>query len=106
MIIDAVLTISDLRHWCEIYRKEVGQPTEVRIGAFWGRIANMGRQTTGLETVQVSGDVTGTLWVLRIPPRTLTLHHEDQVQVGATRYRVIQIRPVTFGQIAILSSVQ
>jgi hypothetical protein len=103
---DAHLVIQDVRSTCVVKRKAEDLGTEDRVWTFWGRIANVGRQTGGLEGSLPAGEITGTFWVLRIPPNIPTLRHEDEVWVDDERYRIVHLRPLTHGQIAILSNLQ
>lgn len=106
LALDAHLVIKDERSTCVVKRKAEDLGTEDTIWTFWARISNIGRQTTGLEGSLVTGETTGTMWVLRIPPNIPILKHEDEVWVDDERYRIVHLRPLTHGQIAILSNLQ
>ena len=100
--------ISDWREHCVVYRHDAGSTEEVLVGDFWGRIANIGRQTTGLEQTLVSGNVTGDLWVLHAPPEAVIILHDDEIRTDRPRrrWRVVHTRQVPNGQISILSNIQ
>ena len=104
---DARLIIGDSRHWCTVYRRGAGETDDTFIGAFWGRIANIGRQTTGLEAVLRAAKVTGALWVLRTPSETPDLLHDDEIWTeDDARWRVVLNRKEPGGQVAIISNLQ
>lgn len=103
---DVIRLVSDSRDYCIVYRRDPGETAESKVGEFWGRIANIGRQTTGLESWIVPGEATGTLWVLRTPPGAIGLQHNDEIRTNSTRWRVLHVRSVIFGQVAILSNIQ
>ena len=99
LALDAARVIGDSRRLCTVYRNNTEQ------GQFWARVANIGRQTTGLERYRIPSNVTGSLWVLFAPPGAPQLQHEDEIRTNGTRWRVIHVRRV-YGQIAILSNIQ
>jgi len=104
---DARTIIGDSRHWCEVYRRGPAETTDTFIGAFWGRISNIGRQTTGLEAVLKAARVTGALWVLHAPPDAPDLQHEDVIWTDDDgRWRVVLNRPEPGGQVAVISNLQ
>ena len=104
--LDARCIIGDSRHWCTVYRRGAGETAETCIGTFWGRISNIGRQTTGLETVLRATKVTGALWVLHSPPEAPNLQHDDEIWTDRARWRVLFTRPEPGGQMAIISNLQ
>lgn len=104
---DARAIIADSRHWCTVYRREAGETGDTLQGAFWGRISNIGRQTTGLEAVLKSTRVTGALWVLHAPPEAVKMKHEDEIWTDdGARWRVVLIRDEPGGQVAVISNLQ
>lgn len=105
--VDARTIIGDARFWCAVYRREAGETSETFIGAFWGRISNIGRQTTGLEAVLKAHRVTGALWVLHAPPEAPALKHEDEIWTDdGARWRVVLNRKEPGGQVAVISNLQ
>lgn len=105
--VDAHLIIGDSRIWCTVYRRGAGETDDTVIGAFWGRISNIGRQTTGLEAVLKAAKVTGALWVLRVPPEAPDLLHDDEIWTeDDIRWRVVLNRKGPGGQVAIISNLQ
>lgn len=98
--------LGDSREYCTVYRRGLGESVESEVGRFWGRIANIGRQTTGLESWMVPGEATGTVWVLRTPAIAIALQHNDEIRSNSTRWRVVHVREMPFGQMAILSNIQ
>lgn len=106
LALDTLTIVGDLRQWCNVYRRAPGENQESWKGSFWGRISNIGRQTTGLESQLIPGNVTGTLWVLRVPPGALTLKHDDEIRTNGDRWRVVNTRTITDGQMCILSTLE
>jgi len=107
LAVDQLCIVGDRREYCTVYRRGAEQ------GSFWGRIANIGRQTTGLEQWRPAGEFTGMHWVLHAPPNALTLKHNDEIRTSAeldsgttTRWRVIHRRDLANGQLAILKNIQ
>lgn len=106
---DVVQIVGDSRNYCTVYRRAPGGSSEAKIARFWARISNIGRQTTGLEQMFVAGNVTGAFWVMRVPPGIVTLQHDDEIRTDGTddtRWRIVHVRPVIFGQVCILSNIQ
>lgn len=104
---DARTIIADSRHWCEAYRREPGAADDTFLGAFWGRISKIGRQTTGLEAALKTARVTGALWVLHAPPDAPDLEHEDEIWTDdGARWRVVLNRSEPGGQVAVISNLQ
>ena len=99
LALDTQRILSDSRVLCTVYRNNVEQ------GQIWCRLANIGRQTTGLERYRIPSNVTGSLWTLRVPPGGVQLQHEDEIRTNGTRWRVIHVRRI-YGQIAIVSNIQ
>ena len=106
LALDTAVIVGDSRDFCIVYRREPGASEESEVGRFWGRISNIGRQTTGLEQHLVGGNVTSDLWVLHAPPVALTLQHDDEIRTDGTRWRITSVRPEESGQICILSTIQ
>lgn len=106
--LDTTGIVGDSRQYCTVYRREPGASAEAKIGTFWGRISNIGRQTTGLEQVFTAGSVTGAMWVLRVPSGVVELQHDDEIRTNGedTRWRVVHTRQVRDGQMCILSNIQ
>lgn len=105
--LDARRILADSRQWCTIYRRGAGETADTKIGQFWGRIFNIGRQTTGLERALQAARVTGALWVLHAPPNAPALKHDDEIRTGNdTRWRVVFNRSLPGGQVAIISNLQ
>lgn len=107
--LDALQVIGDSREYCTIYRRNPGGGAENKVDEFWGRISNVGRQTTGLEQVFPPGTATEELWVLRAPPQAITLKHDDEVRTNSgddRRWRIMLVRAVEHGQVCILSNIQ
>lgn len=105
--VDARAIIADSRHWCQVYRRGAGEANDTFVGAFWGRISNIGRQTTGLEAVLKAARVTGALWVLHAPPDAPALQHEDEIWTDdGARWRVVLNRSEPGGQVAVISNLQ
>lgn len=106
---DVAQIVGDSRFYCTVYRRAPGGSAEEQVGRFWARISNIGRQTTGLEQVFVSGSVTGAMWTMRVPTGAIALQHDDEIRTdGAddTRWRVVHVRAVIDGQVCILSNIQ
>lgn len=99
LAVDAHRLLGDSRCLCTLYRGDVEQ------AQFWGRISNIGRQTTGLERQRLPSNVTGSLSVLKVPPGAPQLQHEDEIRTNGTRWRIIHVRRI-YGQIAIVSNIQ
>lgn len=105
--VDARRILADSRQWCTVYRRESGGSAEAVICRFWGRISNIGRQTTGLERALKAANVTGTLWVLHVPPGIAALKHDDEIRTDDdARWRVVLFRSLPGGQVAVLSTLQ
>ncbi len=104
---DTLTIVSDRRDLCVIYRRAAGQSGETKIGVFWARIANLGRSSTGLESyVKASGTETEAVWVMRTTPEAPTLQHDDEIRTDADRWRVIHVRAIADGQLAMLTNIQ
>lgn len=105
--LDARRIIADSRRWCTIYHRGAGESADTVSGQFWGRISNIGRQTTGLERVLQAARITGALWVLHAPPGAVTLQHGDEIRTeDDVRWRVVVTRSLPGGQVAVISNLQ
>jgi hypothetical protein len=105
--LDARRIVGDSRQWCTVYRRGAGETVDTFIGSFWGRISNIGHQTTGLERALQAARVTGALWVLRAPPEAPAMIHGDEIRTeDGTRWRVVLNRSLPGGQVAIISNLQ
>jgi hypothetical protein len=105
--LDARCILGDSRRWCTVYRREAGGSEETVVGRFWGRVSKIGRQTTGLEKALAASNVTGTLWVLHVPPEGPAIQHDDEVRTDdSTRWRVLLNRSLPGGQIAVISKLE
>lgn len=98
--------VGDSREHCTLYRRATGAGAETKIGVFWARVANIGRQTTGLEQSLAPSNVTGSLWVLLAPPGAPTLLHRDEIRSNSTRWRIVHVRQMPRGQIGVLENIQ
>lgn len=106
---DVAQIVGDSREHCTVYRRAPGGSEEAKIATFWARIANIGRQTTGLEQSFVAGNVTGAMWAMRVPAGVVQLQHDDEIRTNGTddtRWRIIHVRTVSDGQACILSNIQ
>ena len=99
LAVDAARIVGDSRRLCTVYRDNVEQ------GQFWARVANIGRQRTGLERYRIPSNVTRSLWILRAPPGAPELQHEDEIRTNGIRWRVVHVRRI-YGQIVIVSNIQ
>lgn len=105
--LDAQRIIGDSRRFCTVYRRGAGESADTVQGSFWGRISNIGRQTTGLERALQAANVTGALWVLHAPPGAVTLRHGDEIRSeDDVRWRVVITRSLPGGQVAVISNLQ